>query len=213
MSVVKHAVIAAAGLGSRLGLGKPKCLIEISGEPLLAQQLKLLKDIEDVRVVVGFEELAVIELAYKIREDVIIVRNPAYRSTMTIQSYALGAQFLKEPCLYMDADIYFEPESFNSFITHCKYDEMLIAITSSKTMDAVYVHKDNNDKINEFSREKWAPFEWANLAWLPPKYCEGASSAVFERLSQELPLSYREITSFEIDTPEDMAIAMKFAGK
>jgi cell wall assembly regulator SMI1 len=77
----------------------------------------------------------------------------------------------------------------------------------------VYVHKDDDDKINEFSQKKWAPFEWANLAWLPPKYCEGGNSAVFEHLARELPLSYKEIISFEIDRPEDMAIARKFAGK
>ncbi len=67
MSNVKHAVIAAAGLGSRLGLGKPKCLLEVDNKPLIEYQLKLLKNVADVRVVVGFEEHLVIPLVKKIK--------------------------------------------------------------------------------------------------------------------------------------------------
>ncbi len=45
MSFVKHVVIAAAGLGSRLGHGKPKCLVEIDEVSVLSHQLSLLSDV------------------------------------------------------------------------------------------------------------------------------------------------------------------------
>ncbi|VFS90048.1 putative sugar nucleotidyltransferase [Pseudomonas aeruginosa] len=53
MSPIEHAVISAAGIGSRLGLNKPKCLVEVGGKTLLAQHLERLAEIPNVWVVVG----------------------------------------------------------------------------------------------------------------------------------------------------------------
>ena len=58
MSIIKHAVISAAGMGSRLGLNMPKCLLQFSGTTIIQHQLELLKDIEDIRIIVGFMEEA-----------------------------------------------------------------------------------------------------------------------------------------------------------
>ena len=52
MSSVKSVVISCAGIGSRLGLGQTKALIKINGKSLIAWQLDLFKDVEDVRIVV-----------------------------------------------------------------------------------------------------------------------------------------------------------------
>lgn len=205
MSVVKHAVIAAAGLGSRLGMGKPKCLIEFSGTTILEHQLGLLHDIEDVRVVVGFEEERVIALIKEIRSDVIIVRNPAYRTTTTLHSYAMGAEYLKENCLFMDGDILFQPSSFNSFLLACKRNEPLIGVTKAKTKDAVYTVTNEKFEVESFSRTTLTPFEWANIVWIDPdKFANPIATSVYERLTAYLPLKTKEITSYEIDTKEDM---------
>ena len=208
MPVVEHAVIAAAGLGSRLGLGKPKCLVEVAGRPIIHHQLNLLWDVPDVRVVVGFDEIAVMDAVTTIRRDVIFVRNPAYRTTTTLNSYAQGARHLTDHCLYMDADVLFERESFEAFLSACSGREHLVAVTAAKTSDAVFVHRNGSD-IVRFSRTDRTDFEWANLCWLPPRYCERGEGAVFERLSQDLPLPSREIVSWEIDTSEDFAAAMR----
>lgn len=56
MQTVKNVVIAAAGMGTRLGIGKPKCLLEINDKALLEYQLDLLKDIKNIFIVVGFIE-------------------------------------------------------------------------------------------------------------------------------------------------------------
>lgn len=205
MSIVKHAVIAAAGLGSRLGMGKPKCLIEFSGITILEHQLGLLHDIEDVRVVVGFEEERVTALIKEIRSDVIIVRNPAYRTTTTLHSYAMGAEYLKENCLFMDGDILFQPSSFNSFVLACKKNESLIGITKAKTKDAVYTLSNDKSEIESFSRTVVTPLEWANIVWINPnKFANPVAISVYERLTAYLPLKSKEINSYEIDTREDM---------
>ena len=78
MSPIEHAVISAAGIGSRLGLNKPKCLVEVGGKTLLAQHLERLAEIPNVWVVVGFQEELVIEQVRNLRRDAIIVRNPDF---------------------------------------------------------------------------------------------------------------------------------------
>lgn len=211
MPPVRHAVIAAAGLGSRLGLGKPKCLVEVAGAGLIEHQLRLLKEIADVRVVVGFGEESVIESVLAVRRDVLFVRNAAYRSTTTVKSYADGARFLDDPCLYMDADIYFEPRSFEAFLGACEHSCPLVGITAAKTCDAVYSHLDARRHVAQFSRELPAPFEWANLVFAPPRYFEGADGAVFERLAADLPLASFEVVSYEVDREQDLSRARVFA--
>ena len=51
----KSVVICCAGIGSRLGLGQTKALVQINGTSLISWQLKLFKNVEDVRIVIGFQ--------------------------------------------------------------------------------------------------------------------------------------------------------------
>lgn len=210
MPSVKHAIIAAAGVGSRLGLGKTKCLLEINQQPLIAYLLKLLDDVEDVRIVVGFQEQEVIDTVLRYRRDVTFVRNPDYLSTSTLTSYWLGGQGLNENCLFMDAGIIFEPESFMRFKNTCvrNRQENVIGITPTKTHDAVYVSLADN-KVVGFSRQHKTDYEWANLCFIHPKLLASAGESVFQQLIQHLPLTAHDIDSFEIDTKGDMELAIK----
>ena len=61
MQTALSVVISCAGIGSRLGLNSTKALINIDGKSLIAWQLELFKDVEDVRIVVGFQASLVIE--------------------------------------------------------------------------------------------------------------------------------------------------------
>ncbi|QLA68417.1 NTP transferase domain-containing protein [Enterobacter pasteurii] len=210
MSSVKHAIIAAAGVGSRLGLGKTKCLLEINRRPLIAYLLKLLDDVEDVRIVIGFQEQEVIETVLRYRRDVTFVRNPEYLSTSTLTSYWLGCQGIEENCLFMDADIIFDPDDFIRFKEFCagSHQDNILGITRAKTHDAVYVSLYDN-RVNHFSREENTPFEWANLCFIDPRLLAPFGDSVFQQLEQYLPLTAREIISFEIDTKGDMELAMQ----
>ncbi|WP_319125089.1 NTP transferase domain-containing protein [Pseudomonas aeruginosa] len=97
MSPIEHAVISAAGIGSRLGLNKPKCLVEVGGKTLLAQHLERLAEIPNVWVVVGFQEELVIEQVRNLRRDAIIVRNPDFDRTNTLQSIHRVSRYLDRP--------------------------------------------------------------------------------------------------------------------
>lgn len=210
MPSVKHAIIAAAGVGSRLGLGRTKCLLEINHQPLIAYLLKLLEDVEDVRIVVGFQEQEVIDTVLRYRRNVTFVRNPDYLSTSTLTSYWLGGQGIDENCLFMDADIIFEPDSFIGFKNFCVGNRLdnIIGITPTKTHDAVFVSLADSTVVG-FSREHKTDYEWANLCFIHPQLLTSAGESVFQQLTQHLPLTAYKIESFEIDTKGDMEQAIK----
>lgn len=204
MPIVEHAVVAAAGLGSRLGHGKPKCLVQIDGVSVLAHLMTLLADVPDVRVVVGFMENEVIAELARIRPDAIVVRNPGFRSTTTLHSYALGAQGLKGDCLFMDADLLVVPETFHHFLSSCRPGEARLALTMARTIDAVYVELEN-DKVARFNRDRPTEFEWSNISWLPIAYfADIGHTAVYEHLKRFLPIGAGHLDSYEIDTAQDL---------
>lgn len=207
MSSVKHAVIAAAGLGSRLGHGKPKCLVEIDGVKILKHLLSLLKDVDDVRVVVGFEEKMVVSEIRSIRQDVLIVRNPGFRSTTTLHSYELGARYIKGDCLFLDGDMLIEPDSFEQFLTQCRPGIPRLGITETKTRDAVFTTVENGMAAG-FRRDDPTEFEWANISWLPTEFFSDiGNTAVYEHLRQYLPIEVGEVIAYEVDREQDLAQA------
>ena len=217
MPTVEHAVIAVAGLGSRLGHGKPKCLVEVAGRRLLEWQLDLMRDVPDVRLVVGYLEHEVIEVALKLRRDLTIVRNPAYRTTTTQQSYWLGARHLTDPCLYLDGDIIFEPTSFRAFLKCASGISPLIGVTAAKTEQAVFAATDIGPggqlRVTGFSRTESSPWEWANVAFLPPGMLEENGRDVFSRLATHLPLPAQAVACCEVDTEGDLAQAERFVAQ
>jgi NDP-sugar pyrophosphorylase family protein len=214
MPSVEHAVIAAAGMGSRLGHGIPKCLVEIAGETLIAKQLRLLSDVPDVRVVVGYREEAVIDCVRSVRPDVVFVRNADFHETTTQDSYAMGVGGLQGSCLFMDADILFDAESFREFTDFAVSHPLAVGLTAAKTDDAVFAITRPNGagglEIVSFSR-KPALLEWANIVHAPADTFYEGRGAVFETLQTLLPAPAREIVSYEVDTEGDLKRAREFA--
>ncbi len=210
MCTIKHVVIAAAGIGSRMGKDIPKCQIEFLGKPLLHHLLSNLKDIEDIRIVIGYKALEVIKLAHQVRKDITFVYNSSYKNTTTLHSYYIGSLYLKSGALYIDADIYFNPNSFSEFL-HKASNNLnipMIGITKAKTEDCVYVEL-NHKQIVSFSRSVKQPWEWANIAYLPNGFLKNkAQISVYKELEQSLPLQSQIIESYEMDTVKDMEKAL-----
>lgn len=218
MPAIEHAVIAVAGLGSRLGHGKPKCLVEVAGRCILEWQLELLRNVPDVRLVVGYQEHDVMAAAFALRRDLTLVRNPAYRTTTTQHSYWLGARHLATPCLYLDGDIVFEPASFHAFLARAARQAPLIGITSAKTEQAVFAAVEpavgmDGLQVSGFSRTDRSTWEWANIACLPPGLLEENGRDVFSRLAQHAPLNAQPIACSEVDTEDDLAQAEAFVAE
>ena len=217
MQAVEHAVIAAAGLGSRLGHGLPKCMLELGGMPLLSRLINTLqRHVEDIHVVVGYREELIINLCAKLHRDVVIVRNPEFRTTNTVQSMAMGAQGLTGKTLFLDGDLIIEPSSLHAFLDRAAKSPVLAAIAPSRSENPVNVEldpghgADGETRIAAFTRAHGNDFEWANVVAGPARMLDHATGYVYEKLEEGLPLHAAVLDLREVDTAADLEIAREF---
>ncbi|MGN0620280.1 MAG: NTP transferase domain-containing protein [Porcipelethomonas sp.] len=207
MNKIKTAVIAAAGLGSRLNKNKPKCLVEVNGHKIIEYQLEVLKDIPDVRIVVGYKSDEVIDVVRRIRNDVKIIVNEHYDKTNTLQSYYLGCNDLHDYFILLDGDIIPHKQSFNEFID--RRAENCVGICEVETEDAVFVHIDQNNEITGFSRTEKSEYEWSNIAIIHSDILVYENTYVYEQIEKFIPVKTSVIKRLEIDTPGDLEYACK----
>jgi choline kinase len=114
-----HAIILAAGRGSRLAEynpeGHPKCLMEFGGRSLLARHLDLLFEfgVRHADLVVGFEADRILDHVATLssRPEMAFHFNPRYEQGSVLSLWA-AADTLRsgEPVLVMDADVLYHPD-------------------------------------------------------------------------------------------------------
>ncbi|MCW8022594.1 MULTISPECIES: NTP transferase domain-containing protein [Pseudomonas aeruginosa group] len=210
MPAIEHAVISAAGIGSRLGLNKPKCLVEVGGRTLLAQHLERLVDIPTVWVVVGFQEELVIEQVRSLRRDAIIVRNPDFDRTNTLQSIHRVSRHLDGRFLAVDGDTFIENRSFERFLRAAAEHEGLVGGSRYTTSDGVRVLLNQEEgMVTAFTREPQHAFEWTGIAVLQPNMVVDQPIYVYQALESYLPLPAQELDAFDIDTAIDLDMARR----
>ncbi len=211
MHTIKTVIISAAGMGTRLGLQQPKCLVCVGNRPIIHYQLDLLHDVADVRIVVGYKKNRVIDYASRFRPDINFVHNDRYARTSTLQSFWLAARDLTEPFLILDGDVIIEPESFAAFCSQINFSEPLIGITPANTEDAVFVRLAASGsaagELAGFQRRPRAAYEWTGVAHLLPGMLTNENTYVFQCLEKYLPLRTAVINCLEIDTPRDLLFA------
>lgn len=102
-----QAVILAAGTGSRLGIGRPKCLADIGGRPLIAHQLDALRavGVESIVIVVGFEQQ---QIRDAVGESARFVVNERYWETNSLYSFLMAAELLTGDAYVLNADVLFD---------------------------------------------------------------------------------------------------------
>jgi choline kinase len=217
MQHVESAVIAAAGLGSRLGLGHPKCMLEIGGVSLLTRMVLMLESrVSRIHVVVGYREDLIIEHCRRNHPHVVLVRNSEFRTTNTAQSLALGARHLTGKCVFLDGDLVINPDSFGAFLDHAARTEILVALCQANTENAVFADTKESAQgltVQGFTRENRTLCEWANVFAGPSTLMNGAENYVFEHLAELLPLPGHMLELAEIDTGADMRCAELFVLK
>jgi choline kinase len=107
-----QAVILAGGVGSRLEKltdGKPKCLAEIGGRPLILHQLEALSDhgVGPVLMVVGYNHEAIRAVVGRRVEYLV---NERYRETNSLYSLWMAREWVKGPFVLLNSDLFFHPE-------------------------------------------------------------------------------------------------------
>jgi len=203
----RHAIISAAGFGSRLGMNSPKCLVQIGGYALIDYQLDLLQDIPDVRIVVGFKEEDVINHVRQKRPDAVFVRNPQFHCTSNSHSVWLASRHMKEPFLILDGDLLIKKSDFQTIMITEQSNKTWIGITSCKSEEPVYATVNEKNQITNFSFTDATAWEWCGIALVPPNIIGSNQKYVFEELKKILPTAAEKFTVYEIDTPRDYAIA------
>ncbi len=107
-----QALILAAGRGSRLGGeigGRPKCLLEVGGRPLIEHQLEALREagVRRICVVVGYGAEQVLPV---VANAGVCQFNYRYAQTNSLYSMWLTRDWIKGPMVMMNCDLMVAPE-------------------------------------------------------------------------------------------------------
>lgn len=199
MSSVKSVVISCAGIGSRLGLGLTKALVQINGRSLISWQLELFKNVEDLRIVVGFQANDIIDEVRKYRDDVTFVFNHRYFETKTGASFFLGARHAKEYILEWDGDLLVHPDDVKMIL---ETEGEFICYSDKTSDDAVFVKVDEQGNVLKFSRE-YGDYEWTGPACMCKKNLSYSSQNVFNMFEPLLPMRGIKVRAYDIDTYDD----------
>lgn len=198
-------IICCAGMGTRLGIGTTKALVNIKGKPLIIYQLEQLKDYDDIRVVVGFEAENVIKTVKQYRDDIVFVFNYDYKNTGPAASLSKALLGARKNIITIDGDLLVNPDDFKTFLD---YPDECIPISEIKSQEPVLVNIENDFIIN-FS-EITGNYEWTGLAKLKKDRLKKENGYIFEMIKPLLPIKTIKIRTRGIDTPEDYEEALNW---
>lgn len=195
----KSVVISCAGIGSRLGLGLTKALVEINGNSLISWQLRLFKNVEDLRLVIGFQGMDIIEEVRKYRDDVIFCYNHKYFETKTGASYFLGARHANPETLEWDGDLLVHPDDVKKLLNT---PGEFICYSDISSEDIVCVNVNENGDVLSFSREG-GDYEWTGPACMHKSHLAYCSQNVYNMFEPLCPLKGIKVRAYDIDTYND----------
>ena len=195
----KSVVISCAGIGSRLGLGLTKALVQINGGSLISWQLKLFKDIEDLRIVIGFQASEIIEEVRKFRQDAIFCYNHRYFETKTGASFYLGARHANNEIVEWDGDLLVHPDDVKMLL---KTKGEYICYGDKTSEETVFVRTNDKGEVLSFSRES-GDYEWTGPACMAKRNLTYNSNNVFNMFGPLCPMRGIKVRAYDIDTYND----------
>lgn len=198
-------VICCAGMGTRLGIGTTKAIVEIHGEPLIIRQLKLLDEFDDIRIVVGFDAERVINVVNEFRKDIMFVCNYEYEHNGPGDSLKKALLGSRKYVITMDGDVVMHPSDFKKFVD---FPAECIAVTENASCETIGASVANG-KVEELSQYT-QNMQWSGVSKvLADKLCS-KSSHVYEMLRPYLPMAAFPLRLKEINTPEDYESAIEW---
>lgn len=202
----KTIIISCAGMGTRLGIGTTKALIDVAGKPLIIRQLELLKNYDDIRIVVGFQAEKIIEVVKAYRPDVMFAFNYDYKTTGTAASFCKGLEGAKEYAVALDGDLLVHPEDLEAFL---QLDEECVGGSTPGTDNPVLMTLNENGEVIEFSRER-GDLEWTGLAQIKTSRGLSGEGHVYQMLEPFMPIKVMKIRTKEVDTMNDYENAVRW---
>ncbi len=171
MPNIEYAILPNAGLGTRLSIDKPKCLIEIDELPLILHQVNILqKIVKYIFIVVGHNAREIIDLFRPGNDKVIFVFNHKYYDTNTAYSVHSVAKYLKKGFLTIDGDYWINPEDLKIFINTVNLNpkEYHVSVQSTQTDFPCYVDY-SDGRITKFTKE-YQKHEMGGMLYFPGNF-------------------------------------------
>ena len=206
MPATHSVVLTCAGIGSRLGLAQTKALLSIGGRTLIAWQLELLTQVEDLRIVVGYQAADVVKEVLRFRQDAIFVYNHNYFATKTGASLFLGARHANSYVVQWDGDLLVHPEDARALLA---MPGEYLAYSTPASEDPVFVHTGAEGSVQSFSTGQGA-FEWTGPARIKKERIQETTGHVYTMLQDHLPLPGVQVRAQDVDTYADYQRAVAF---
>ncbi len=198
-------IICCAGMGTRLGIGTTKALMDICGEPLILRILKLLDAYDDIRIVVGFQATRLIDVVNNYRKDIMYVFNYDYEKTGVADSLRKALVGCKDFIISLDGDTLVNADDFDAFLK-CGYE--CIPISTGKSAEPVLATL-SGDMITGLSKNEGS-CQWPGMTKMHKDKFGGSSAHVYEMIEPNFPIRTFTLRTREIDTPEDYERAIEW---
>lgn len=223
-------VILAAGVGSRLGQGIPKAMVEVRESlTILDMQIDNFSDIvgiDNILVVVGYKKEMIIEK----HPELLYVYNSSYLKTNTAKSLLFALKKIQnEDVIFINGDIVFTKQAARD-ITRCERTSFMVNCESTADEEVKYKLNDKGN-ITELSKQVVnACGEAVGINFIASKDLEIVKEELgvvndmdyFEKAFENLilkeqievfPLDINKEFVKEIDFPEDLIMAKKFLAR
>lgn len=192
-------VICCAGMGTRLGIGTTKALVNVCNKPLIIRQLEMLGEYDDIRIVVGYQAESVIKVVNEYRRDIMFAFNYEYEKTGVAASFSKGLVGSRKYVVVMDGDLLVRPSDMKMFLNN---SEECIGVTDVNSDEPVFVDVDLSGQVTGFN-QNCGKLEWSGMAKVKSKRLTPEKSHMFDMITPLLPLQAFRLNAREIDTPDD----------
>lgn len=198
-------IICCAGMGTRLGIGTTKALVDLCGKPLIIRLLEQMNDCNDIRIVVGYQAEKVIEVVNGYRKDIMFAFNYDYETTGPAASMSKALIGVKENVIVLDGDLIVHPEDFKFFLN---YPTECIPY-SKRTSDEPIKVSVSDQKITSFFDEN-SDYEWPGMLKIKREHLKQGFGYIYELLHPLLPFCTICLRTRSIDTSDDYERAIKW---
>ncbi len=192
-------IICCAGMGTRLGIGTTKALVNVAGKSLIRHQLEQLDEYDDVRIVAGFQAERLINEVNEYRKDILFAFNYEYQSTGPLESVNKAILCARDYAVVLGGDMIIHPNDLRKFI---EYDGECIGYSTMHSAEPIFLNVDKDGNAIEFSEGK-DRIEWSGLVKFKTKSFKNDHYFVHQMISPLLPFRAIETRGIDIDTSED----------
>lgn len=158
MSVIKTAVIMAAGLGTRFGRQTeniPKGFVEAGGKPMVVRSVETLLGCGIIRIIIGTGYKKEAYEALRGRYPQIeCVFSPRYAETNSMYTlYNMRGAIGADDFILLESDLVYERKAITSLMD-CEYASAMLITPVTKFQDQYYVEKDADNVLINCSTDK-----------------------------------------------------------